>query len=227
MLKVPCLELWTILFLAVIVTFVSSHPTLSSFKETPGQGMQSNSQSSEQALLQRNEQVFSTRMKRSVFSKIKTTRCLVDETYNAVCYFCGRFYDSLDLYDQCCKAEDDVLEQFCIQVIQLEEFECPSGISTLISPRIQLEEFECPSGISTLISPRIQLEEFGCPSGISTLISPRIQSDEFGCPSDISTLISPRIQSDEFECPSDISTLISPRIQSDEFPSGVHLISRR
>ncbi|VDI52224.1 Hypothetical predicted protein [Mytilus galloprovincialis] len=116
MLKVPCLELWTILFLAVIVTFVSSHPTRSSFKETPGQGMQSNSQSSERALLQRNEQVFSTRVKRSVSSKIQSTRCLVDETYNAVCYFCGRFYDSLDLYDQCCKAEDDVLEQFCIQV---------------------------------------------------------------------------------------------------------------
>lgn len=47
---------------------------------------------------------------------IDATRCLIDEEYNAVCYFCGRFYDSIELYDQCCGSSDNVLKDFCLQV---------------------------------------------------------------------------------------------------------------
>ena len=95
------MEIWTILLFFLIVTVVSSFPTQissdDSFRNINTDSI---------------ETIFSSRTKRSIVA----TKCVGDEIYNGLCYFCGRFYDSIELYNQCCRADDSALTDFCEQV---------------------------------------------------------------------------------------------------------------
>lgn len=99
--KLKSVEIWTILLFFLIVTVVSSFPTQissdDSFRNINTDSI---------------ETIFSSRTRRSIV----TTKCVGDEIYNGLCYFCGRFYDSMELYNQCCRADDNVLTDFCKQV---------------------------------------------------------------------------------------------------------------
>lgn len=60
-------------------------------------------------------QILGNRLKRSSFSldAFQITKCSMSEAVNTICYVCGRTYDSMEIYSQCCAGNDANLVAFC------------------------------------------------------------------------------------------------------------------
>lgn len=59
--------------------------------------------------------LFSRGTKRSSFTlnTLQVTQCSVNDAINTICYVCGRTYDSMEIYSQCCAGNDANLMAFC------------------------------------------------------------------------------------------------------------------
>ena len=52
-------------------------------------------------------------------SIFQSSKCAIDDDFHSVCYLCGRTYDSMEIYSQCCTDDDQYrdLITFCEKIV--------------------------------------------------------------------------------------------------------------